>query len=339
MLKKRMFYLYIVLLVVALAAGTQAWWENEEDTITIEPLVAEINEPEERVEAEPQEPADVDVEPEEDSDATKQDEEVAKKEPTKEKDSASKEQPKKTVEKSDAGEERITLANRSSAEEPKQAPQEDKPPESEPVKKPQSPPAQRTLTYEDYTVQPNDTLWHISQNQGIPLPELLKVNKLTENSALSPGMTLSIPRHQIPRKETPGDEYGELLDWWTEAQYVFGTGKQARVIDFETGKSFMVRRSYGAFHADVEPLTTQDAQIMKEIWGGAWSWRTRPVIVEVDGRRLAASSNGMPHSIQTLTKNSFNGHFCIHFQNSTRHKDNLQQADHQQNVLKAAGKN
>lgn len=210
------------------------------------------------------------------------------------------------------------------------------PAQATPAAEPVPAPAERAVTYSDYTVSRGDTLWAIAVKQGVPMPELLKTNNLTERSALSPGMVLKIPRYHIPVKATPGPEFGELLDWWSEAQYVWPIGKDARVIDFHTGKSFMARRTIGAFHADVEPLTAEDSRIMREIWGN-WSWSTRPVIVEVDGRRLAASANGMPHSIQTIPNNNFNGHFCIHFLNSTRHKDNLVQSDHQQNIRTAAG--
>ena len=113
-------------------------------------------------------------------------------------------------------------------------------------------------------------------------------------------------------------------------------GTDALVTDLATGKSLHVKRSYGAFHADVEPLTAADSATMKAIWGG-WSWATRPVVVEVNGRRIAASSHAMPHSIQTITDNDFDGHFCIHFLNSTRHSDNHTQHDHQENVRRAAG--
>jgi LysM repeat protein len=192
------------------------------------------------------------------------------------------------------------------------------------------------VSYVTHTVARGDTFWGLSIKYGIPMSELLKVNNMTEKTALSVGMKLSVPVYQIRVKSTPGPQYGEFLDWWTEAQYVWPIGKDARIIDFETGKSFMARRTVGAFHADVEPLTASDSQIMFEIWGG-WSWATRPVLVEVDGRRIAASSHAMPHSIQTITNNNFRGHFCIHFLNSTRHKDNLQQSDHQRNVRTAAG--
>jgi hypothetical protein len=41
----------------------------------------------------------------------------------------------------------------------------------------------------------------------------------------------------------------------------------------------------GANHSDTETLTTQDTQIMKDIFGGYWNWNRRPFILEVDGRR------------------------------------------------------
>jgi LysM repeat protein len=192
------------------------------------------------------------------------------------------------------------------------------------------------VTYTTYKVQQGDTFWNIAEKTGIPMPELLEINKMNDTTVLYVGMTLSVPQYHIPSKSTPGPKYGELLDWWTEVQYIWPIGVEARVIDFATGKSFNVRRSYGAFHADAEPLSTADSGKMKEIWGG-WSWTTRPVIVEVNGRRIAASSHAMPHSIQTITDNGFDGHFCIHFLNSTRHKDNQMQADHQQNIRTAAG--
>ncbi|MBS4021103.1 MAG: LysM peptidoglycan-binding domain-containing protein [Dethiobacter sp.] len=213
---------------------------------------------------------------------------------------------------------------------------EEQPAELEPKQQDKTETADPAVTYISHTVASGDTFWNLSIKYGIPMAELLAVNKMTEKTPLSIGMQLKIPVYHIPVVPTLGAQYGELLDWWTQAQYVWPIGKDARVIDFATGKSFMARRTIGAFHADVEPLTAHDTQLMKEVWG-AWSWATRPVIVEVDGRRIAASASAMPHDIQFITDNNFEGHFDIHFLNSTRHKDNLQQADHQRNVRTAAG--
>lgn len=188
-----------------------------------------------------------------------------------------------------------------------------------------------------YTVQKGDTGWSIAIKFGIPFSEFLTVNKMTESSYLSIGQQVTIPVHHVPVKPTATPTAGELLDWWTEAQYVFPIGKTARVTDIQTGQSWNLKRTTGAFHADCEPVTTQDAEIMKNIWGGTYSWAVRPVIVEVDGRRLAASVSSMPHDIETIIDNNFDGHHDVHFLNSTRHKDNLIDPQHQEAIKIAAG--
>ncbi|MCC5910478.1 MAG: LysM peptidoglycan-binding domain-containing protein [Clostridiaceae bacterium] len=195
-----------------------------------------------------------------------------------------------------------------------------------------------TKIYKTYSVQRGDNLWNIAIKHGIPYQELLKTNRLNESSIVQIGQKLTIPVYNIPVKPTPGPQYGELLDWWTEAQYVLPINKVFTVQDFYTGKRWQMKRTIGANHADVEPLTAKDAAIMKEVWSGNWSWNTRPIIVEVDGRRLAASANGMPHGVQYIKNNNFNGHICIHFSRSTLHRNGQENERHQQNVLIAAGK-
>jgi len=130
--------------------------------------------------------------------------------------------------------------------------------------------------------------------------------------------------------------YGEFLSW-VEADKVFRKFDQARITDFETGMSFMVQRREGRFHADVQPLTAEDSAVMKTIYGGRWSWKRRAVIVEVKGRRIAASMNGMPHGAGAIEGNDFNGHFCIHFKDSRLHSGKVNLA-HQLMTWKAAGK-
>ena len=196
-----------------------------------------------------------------------------------------------------------------------------------------------TVTFTTHTVQDGDTFWRISIQHGIPMTELLNANNMTESHMLQVGQVLTVPVHHIPVRPTVSPNHGELLDWWTEAQYVWPIGTVARIIDFETGRSWSAKRTIGAFHADVEPLAAADTAIMRDVWGGNWSWASRPVIIEVDGRRIAASANAMPHSIQEIRNNNFDGHFCVHFLNSTRHRDNMQCANHQRNVRTAAGVN
>jgi len=198
------------------------------------------------------------------------------------------------------------------------------------------PSTEPTITYTNYELKSGENLWTISQDNGIPMTELMKANNLTENSMLSIGQVIKVPVHNIPVKETMGEQYGEVLDWWTEAQYVLPINSVAKVTDVETGQSFMIKRTIGANHADCEPYAAADTTIAKGIWGG-FSWNTRPVIVEVDGRKLAASMSFMPHSIQYIENNNFDGHFDIHFLNSTRHKDGLVDQAHQEKINIAGG--
>lgn len=194
------------------------------------------------------------------------------------------------------------------------------------------------VTYVTHVVQSGDTPWAISLRYGIPNEELLRINGLTAATGLTLGQRLTIPVYSIPVKPTPGPQYGEYVDWWTEAQYLFPTGKTATIVDFSTGRRFTVRRTIGAFHADCEPMTATDTETIRALWGGSFSWSTRPVIVTVDGRRMAASMSSTPHGIQYIENNHFNGHFDIHFLNSTRHKDGAIDAAHQSKVRIAAGR-
>lgn len=150
----------------------------------------------------------------------------------------------------------------------------------------------------------------------------------------------------------------ELLDWRSKARYVFSRGASATVLDVYSGKTFRVVRTMGTNHADTETATKKDTQIIKSIWGG-FSWTRRPVIVLINGRRLAASMSAMPHAgldsaaayvtvnnrsggygrgqnLDVIKNNEMNGHFDIHFLNSTRHKDGQADPQHQAAIKIAA---
>ena len=221
-------------------------------------------------------------------------------------------------------------------------------------------PGQNSITYTTHTVKSGDTLWNISIQYGIPLQEVLNANNLTENSNLSIGMTLKIPVHNIPVKATAGDGYGELLDWWSEADYVLPVNSVFKVTDFYTKTTFYMKRTTGSCHADCEPLTSNDAQIIKNLWGGNFSWDTRPILVEYNGRNLACSMSSFPHAgndnyaggsyvanrsgnygagynFDWVKNNSVDGVMDIHFLNSTRHSDGKMDQSHQNCIKIAAG--
>lgn len=193
-----------------------------------------------------------------------------------------------------------------------------------------------TITYTTHTVQSGDNIWDLSIKYGIPQNEILKANNLSTSSTLSIGQKLKIPVHHIGYKQVSGEKYGEYLDWWTEAQYIFTIGTKAKVTDLQTGKSFYIQRTVGANHADSETVTLSDTNIAKSIWGG-YSWSPRAVVLEIDGRKVAASMSFMPHEREYISGNGITGHFDVYFGNSTRHKDGLADPSHQAQVEKAAG--
>ncbi|MEF2098301.1 hypothetical protein V3595_27395 [Bacillus sp. CFBP9009] len=109
------------------------------------------------------------------------------------------------------------------------------------------------------------------------------------------------------------------------------------IIDIETGLSFKVQRRAGSQHADAQPLTKDDTQIMKKIYHNQWSWKRRAIIVLINNQMIAASMNGMPHGAGAL-QNGFSGHFCIHFYGSLTHRLKNEDPAHKLMILKAAGK-
>jgi len=194
-----------------------------------------------------------------------------------------------------------------------------------------------TITHMTYVVRRGDTPWNVALRFGIPVRELLYANDKTLSSQLQIGQVLLVPIHHIPTRSTPGSQFGEYLDWWTEAQYLFPINEIARIIDLETEQSFRVRRTMGENHANVEPLTTRDTETARRIWGG-YSWDERAVVVVVDGRRIAASATFFPRGVQYVMGNDFDGHFNLHFRNSSWHSDGRVDEAHQENVRAAAGR-
>jgi hypothetical protein len=128
----------------------------------------------------------------------------------------------------------------------------------------------------------------------------------------------------------------EMLPW-EQVNGIIPRYSKFIVKDLETGLKFKVQRRAGSSHADVQPLTAEDTKIMKEIYGGKWSWKRRAIVIMTKKRKIAASMHGMPHGAGAL-KNNFPGHFCIHFFGSTTHRTSSMDLSHKLMVLKAASK-
>lgn len=153
---------------------------------------------------------------------------------------------------------------------------------------------------------------------------------------------------------------GEYITW-NDIQGSLKRGSTVLTLeDFKTGTIFKVKVTYGGVHADIEPVTKEDAEIIKKLWGGSYNWSRRAILVHFNNRIIAASMNGMPHAglenqpegkyindrsagygygynFDMVKNNGVSGHFCLHFRDSKLHSTRTKDPKHQEMVKVAAG--
>jgi hypothetical protein len=197
-----------------------------------------------------------------------------------------------------------------------------------------------------------------SDNQSIAANTEVEPNKALSRGG-SPIPSQNNTYNNTAATSSSSSKFGELLSW-KQANGIIPKGSIVEVTDLNTGKTFKIKRTFGTNHLDGEALTLSDTNIIKSIWGG-FSWTRRPVIVSLNGRKIAASMTAMPHAgvetapavatvknrsdgygtgenLDAVKNNGMSGVIDIHFLNSTRHKDNKPDQEHQAAILKAAGK-
>lgn len=172
------------------------------------------------------------------------------------------------------------------------------------------------------------TYWGISDCLNLPVQE---PQAAQESQAAQASQELKREARLYQGRVKYGEPFG-----WEEVEKIFPKFTTAVLTDLETGKQFEVERRGGTFHADIQPVTKEDTAVLKEIYGGKWSWRRRAVVAEIGGSRIAASINGMPHGAGKMN-NDFPGHFCIHFLGSRVHQSKKVDPAHQMMIWKAAG--
>ncbi|NLW02232.1 MAG: LysM peptidoglycan-binding domain-containing protein [Clostridiaceae bacterium] len=196
-----------------------------------------------------------------------------------------------------------------------------------------------------YIVQPGDTASSIAKKFGVSQQDIMRYNYKDPDEWFNAGEKIAISGY-APRTYTvtPGQDKaparkGALVEWYNEGKHLIKRNNTFTVVDVETGRQFKAVMIGGYNHADIEPATRADTEIMKELFG-EWRWSPRAVVVYINGMNIAASLSGMPHGADTVTDNGVNGMFDLYLKGSTSHSSSTSKVyiqEHANMVLKAAG--
>ena len=105
----------------------------------------------------------------------------------------------------------------------------------------------------------------------------------------------------------------QLLWWYDDVKPSIKSGQVVLVYDPETNISWNITLYSLGHHADSQPTTWQDTQLMNRSFGST-SWTCHPVYVRLtDGRWTLAAMHNYPHLYGSISNNGFGGHLCIHF--------------------------
>jgi peptidoglycan hydrolase-like protein with peptidoglycan-binding domain len=112
----------------------------------------------------------------------------------------------------------------------------------------------------------------------------------------------------------PGKSEVQLLHWYDTVKLSMRSGQNILVFDPASKRSWTLRVFSMGHHADSEPLTLRDTQIMNLAFGNKTTWTPKPVYIKLpDGRWTVASTHNTPHLTGPILGNGFDGHLCVHF--------------------------
>lgn len=105
----------------------------------------------------------------------------------------------------------------------------------------------------------------------------------------------------------------QYANWYDTIKAVARKYPYATVTDIGTGISWQVHIFSVGAHADYEPVTANDTAKLLRAFGGN-TWNPRAVKVKFsNGSVYIGSTHSMPHDVQHIRDNNFEGHSCLHF--------------------------
>jgi hypothetical protein len=116
-----------------------------------------------------------------------------------------------------------------------------------------------------------------------------------------------------------------LLHWFNEIKPSVRTGQTLVIFDPATKLQWELKLYSLGRHADSEPKTLTDTQIMFKAFGNTNTWTPKPVYIKLpSGAWTLAAMHNVPHLSGTVKNNGFDGHLCVHF---VRDMDECRQTD------------
>lgn len=167
-----------------------------------------------------------------------------------------------------------------------------------------------------YDMPTHQAVVGFQQRNGLPITGI--ANPHTQSTIFSAGAKgYDTAVSELGASEGKGDGPStssiKLLHWFRDIKPRVAAGQRAQVYHPSSGISFTIRFYSMGNHADSEPASWRDTQLMNRAFG-APSWNINTVYVKLpDGQWTLASMHNRPHLSGAINANGFGGHLCIHF--------------------------
>ena len=168
----------------------------------------------------------------------------------------------------------------------------------------------------EYDVKTHDAVVGFQQRNGLVISgiaDALTQSVLYAFSAKDYSTPVTPLDPNAGKVQGPALSQVKLLHWFNDIKPTIKAGQTVVIFDPATSLSWNIKLYSLGRHADSQPASFRDTQIMNRSFG-AGSWTCHPVYVQLpDGQWTLASMHNRPHLYGSINNNGFGGHLCIHF--------------------------